>query len=363
MRPVHEGRRHGWSRLTAGSATVGGCVVLAMTWALASGAPALAALDVPLPTTTDATNGAAVLPPEPWRSTLPTGATPRSFVTRDSITVDGIQFLARSRGTLVLVHGPGPVDRVLAAWAPRLQAASGLQVIGIALRGFGRSGGTIDSLNDRDGYVEDLGAVVRELKRRMPGGPVIFVAPTAGAGLAIRYVDHSAMASAGARGLRAPDGLVLIEPTLTLDALVADTLGGLTGVAWHRRRLAVQRRLPWFPLMANLPVAHAVVATAEGRAVRHLPFATIQSLRPEGNPWHALARSDVPVLLLSGTSPDSSDFPPAEHRLWQRISRGAPLPDAALAGPLTAWLSRYAGDAEERPSPLPYQLLPILPPR
>ena len=345
----------------------GVCLAAAMGWALATGAPPLAAIEDLPPTTSATANGSAAADVEPWRSTLPAGATPRSFLTRDSLTVDGVQYLARSRGTLVLVHGPGPVDRVLTAWAPMLQSVSGMHVIGIALRGFGRSDGTVDAIADRDAYVEDLGAVVRELKRRMPSGPVIFVAPTAGAGLAIRYVDRSAQASAVDRGLKAPDGLILIEPTLTLDALMHDTVGGLTGVAWHRRRLALQRRLPRLPWITKLPVAHVVVATAEGRAVRHIPFAAIQSLRPEADPWPTLARSDVPVLLLSAVPPDSADFPPAEHRLWHRAalhgSPHAPRPDATLAGPLTAWLSRFAGDAEERPSPLPYQLLPILPVR
>lgn len=356
-------RRPGLARVLRGGL---GAVLLACAaggWALATGAPALAATD-PLPSASvGVRHGAPMITPEPWHPTLPAGATPRAFVTRDAITLDGVQYLARSRGTLVLVHGPGPVDRALAAWAPWLQSASGMHVIGVALSGFGRSDGHSVAFPAGDAFVEDLGAVVRELKRRMPSGPVIFVAPTAGAGLAIRFVDRSGLPTATERGLRRPDGLVLIHPVLTLDALAGDTVGGLTGVAWHRRRLAIQRRLPWLDWITRLPVAHAVVSTERGPVVQHLSFATVQSLRTDGDPWHTLARSDVPMLLLSAVPPDTTELPPAEHRLWQQVPPGTPLPGPALTQLLTAWLSRFAGDAEERPSSLPYQLLPILPPR
>lgn len=286
-------------------------------------------------------------------STREERAAPREFTTADSVTITGWQVARESRGTIVLLWGTGDVSRFMTRAVGRMADLLNYHVIGVAPRGTSRSGyGAAHAY----AFSRDIAAVIGELKRREPSGPVILMGVGAGAGLVGRYLEDRASIRA-----LAPDALILLHP-------VTDPLAMLrTPAVWREsmevwpRRLWIRRALAWVPSgwLDRLRVAAPVASPPGGNATGH-PAGALLALAPR-DPWRTWRDSDVPILLLTSIAPDSARFPRREDRAWRATLERHEIDDA-ITRSIDEFLAPFAEAAAFR-VPVPgSREVPILPP-
>jgi alpha-beta hydrolase superfamily lysophospholipase len=291
--------------------------------------------------------------PPAGNAVLETRVMRREFTTSDSGTVAALQIAQQSRGTMVFVWGLGDPQRFLTREVGALADRYTMHVIGVALRGTVRSPQTPSA---RFAYDRDLAAVLDELKRREPSGPVILVGVRAGAGLVTRYVQQP-----GTTHHPLPDGLILVDPLLTSRELL------LTPAAWEAhmyvwpRRARVRQALWWLPLpsLDRLRVARpfGTDTPAPGADIAAGALAALVV----DNPWPAWTQPDVPTLLMSPARPEASRYAVNDTHLWHQIRPGEAI-GPAMTIALDEFLAPFTEAATFR-RPVPgTREVPILPP-
>lgn len=333
------------ARLRSGALLVASLVALVavvLIVALMSGAPPLAASRV-------------VESGRPMPSTLRDGVA-RQFLTTDSLTLQGQQLVARSRGTVVLLHGLGEHDSAFVHWAAALATASTMNVVSFTLRGNGYGTALPGDVPDTDAYVRDIAAVVHELQRRTPSGPVVLVGVQHGAGLAARYASDAA-----ALQLPVVQGVAVVHPVGSIDSLRFAAIGHGARVQWHERRFAA---LSWLnrasiSMFNGLAVAHQMVPSVNGTAIRHYTYRALVSLSSE-SVWTSLRGATLPTLALSATPPNG--YARGDDAVWTALPAREDLASSTAITALSRWTALFSADAEMPPAILPYQSLPILPP-
>jgi len=134
----------------------------------------------------------------------PYPAAKRSFRMRDGTRLAAQYFPARSRTTIVLVHGVLSSSYPLNGTSGLLREATGAEVVAIDLRGHGLSGGTPGDTDYIGQYEDDLGDLIQEI-RAAGGRRVILAGHSMGGGIALRYAMRP----------KAPvDGYLLFAPYL-----------------------------------------------------------------------------------------------------------------------------------------------------
>lgn len=278
----------------------------------------------------------------------------RPFLSADSFPIMGTQLIARSRGSVVLVHGLGEAEPLFRQWAAALAAASGMNVIGVSLRGNGRSRDTVARRGGPDAYARDIGAVIRELKRRNPSGPVLLLASHGGLGI----VSHFATARARL-GAPPADGLIAFDAGLGDEARVAN---GRSLLIYPRRaRLAAALASAGISWLAG-----TVVAEQAGNGIAPVTrwaFAEWETSIPSRERLLlAIEGGNLPVLVVSRAAPPSAAPWNADEgtRAWVQVAGpvDANRPDVAAA--ITRWMAPYAADAFEPPPPSATQTLDVL---
>lgn len=274
---------------------------------------------------------------------------PRGFITQDSVTLDGIQHVVRSRGTVVLLHGLAEPDSLFGQWAASIDSATQMNVLGVALRGNGRSRDSVTRGDGADLYALDVAAVITELRRRSPSGPVLLLASHGGLGIAAHYERVRE-----ARSLPRPDGIIAVEA----DTGVAARIANGRELVLYAQRLRQLQRLASFgvPLLDDLEVA---MQESGGREMT-----TRWSLRA----WRAAAPDLMPLLeaqaasrtpLLVITRRDTRVVSAAE-RTWFGAEDAVDLNNPAVRFALSQWSATWSADAFEPIPPRPTQTLDIL---
>jgi len=282
----------------------------------------------------------------------------RPFATPDTIVLSGLQYLASSRGTVLVLHGLGAFDSVAEASADALRRATGFNVLFVDLRGNGRSGGAVGAVATTRQYVDDVATVVRDLKRRAPSGPVVLAGVQAGAGLALRYVTEQGRDRAWPR----VDGLVVADPILRPDSVQRFGTGDAGPSAWNDRRLAALTLLDRVGVHAfdTLPVLYQRVPTIHGAVVRRYSYASLRALEaPSG--WRTDAQLPAPMLwIVRAGSVDAK--PQADDDAVLQLSATERWYHRAAMTALTRWSAQFSADAEMPAVILPYVPVPVKPP-
>ena len=278
----------------------------------------------------------------------------RAFVTRDSISLSARQLVMRSRGSVVIVHGLGEGDSLFARWNEALAASTQMNVIGLSLRGNGRSRGTEARDDPPEAHALDLAAAVQELKRRQPSGPVLFAVAYGGVGIAALYERVRV-----ARQLPAVDGIMVFDVAPNANARVPNG----RPVTLYPRRLASLELLAgagvtWFGALE--------VATQSGDG-REL------ATRWTHGRWHLASPALAPLLAAQGTSrtpllvlstrerpATTADMAPTAEMEWVRLADGADPTTPMARAAVTRWSAAYAADAFEPIPPRPTQTLDVL---
>lgn len=104
--------------------------------------------------------------------------------TEEVITADGCTLFLRSWKTdsdkvLLILHGLGAHSGWFIDMGNRL-AARGITVYAMDHRGFGRSGGLAGHIDDYHTYVEDVGFIVAEIRRRCPQASIYLLGHSMG---------------------------------------------------------------------------------------------------------------------------------------------------------------------------------------
>ncbi|MCZ8012053.1 MAG: alpha/beta fold hydrolase [Gemmatimonas sp.] len=278
----------------------------------------------------------------------------RMFVTRDSINLSARQLVMRSRGSVVIVHGLGEGDSLFARWNEALAASTQMNVIGLSLRGNGRSRGTEARDDPPEAYALDLAAAVQELKRRQPSGPVLFAVAYGGAGITAHYERVRA-----ARELPAVDGIMVFDVAADANARVPNG----RPVTLYPQRLASLALLgktgaPWF---GHLEVA---MQSGDGREL---------TTRWTHGHWHLASPALEPLLATHGTSrtpllvlsPRERPAATAEAAQpteveWVRVVGTADPTLPTVQAAVSRWSAAYAADAFDPMPPRPTQTLDVL---
>lgn len=291
-----------------------------------------------------------------------TRPTPRTFPMVDGVLIQGRQYVHPSRGMIIVIHGLGSHDRVAQQIGDSLRLATQFNVMFLDLRGNGRSDGVRGRLAHDDQYSEDIGSVVRALKRSTPSGPVLLLGVRQGAGPALAYAARvGAPGTAEARRAPPVQGLALIEPILDFTTLLNATLPDDDTLQWHHRRLQTQRLLnrAGVHIADRLPVAFQRTRHPDGPHARNFSWRAIRTLLPS-DPWTVLNTVTVPVLLLSSHPETVAKLRRTDTHDVARL--GAPA--LAYASPtwrtLEQWTAQFSAAAELPPTVLPYVPVPIL---
>jgi hypothetical protein len=291
---------------------------------------------------------------DPSAAPVDTRLMDREFRTRDSLILTGSQIVQRSRGSIVLVHGLGDHRAFMTRDVGLLIERLNYNLLGLSLRGTARSPQVAPSPVAFD---RDIAAMIGELKRREPSGPVILLGIGAGAALVARYLE-----SLPEPGHPAPDGLILLHPLTTDSALLLSPLAWHTSVrVWPRRlRLARAASGAGVPWLRALRVAETVrpIVPAHADVFR---AAAVLSLAPR-DAWGTWRQSPLPTVLLTATPPDSLQYPITDAHGWHAIGARETL-SLALAPTLDEFLSPFAEAANFR-MPVPSsRVVPVIPPR
>lgn len=274
---------------------------------------------------------------------------PRDFLTRDSVGLDGIQHVVRSRGTVVLVHGLGEPDSLFGQWAAALDSATQMNVLGVALRGNGRSRDSVSRGDGADAYALDVAAVIEELRRRNPSGPVLLLASHGGLGIVAHYERVR-----GARTLPAPDGIVALEADTGAAARVANG----RALVLYATRLS---RLQWLasfgvPVFDGLEIA--MQESGGGEITTRWSLRAWRAATPALAPLlEAQAVTHTPLLVVARRS---TDAPRASDRTWVTVEGAVDVNNVAVRRAIARWSATWSADAFEPVPPRPTQTLDIL---
>ena len=230
-----------------------------------------------------------------------------------------------------------------------------MNVLFLDLRGNGRSGGARGRLAHDAQYGDDIADVVRELKRNNPSGPVLLVGVRQGAGPMLAF-------AARPRNPRQPraQGIVLIEPILTLEALVlAGTQDGIA-FQWHTRRLRTQQVLNVAGLhfADRLPVAYQLAQQAEGPTARTFSWRAIRTLLPQ-EPWAIANGIALPLLLIDRASAATSPLRRTDLHEVATLPVGTSLWAPTTWRILEIWTAQFSADAASPANMLPYAPIPF----
>jgi len=282
-------------------------------------------------------------------------AAARTFDMPDSVAVYGTQYFLPSRGTIIMLHGLGAHDAIAVQAGDSLRRVTGMNILFLDLRGNGGSGGARGRIRHDAQYTDDLAGVVRELKRANPSGPVLLVGVRQGVGTVLAFAAR----------VREPEqprvqGIALLDPILTLDALQA--AGTQDGVAftWHTRRLRTQQLLNAAGLhfADRLPVAYQRARQLDGPIARNFSWRAIRTLLPN-DPWAIANDVPLPVLLINRQSSATAPL----RRTDQHEVESVPV-DASLFTPITwrileRWTAQFSADAVVPNTVLPYVPIPL----
>jgi hypothetical protein len=280
-------------------------------------------------------------------------ASERAFSSRDSLTLMGLQLYVRSRGTVVIVHGLGEADSLFTHWAGALGVATGMNVIGLSLRGNGRSRDTVSHAGGADAYASDVATVIRELKRRSPSGPVLLLATHGGLGI----TAHTVSAYARMESPRA-DGIIALDAAL----------GDESRVANGRQLVVYPRRVRIIAALSSAGIhwldGRAVAEQSSTTGVLHTrwSFAEWDASAPQlGNLLTALEANATPLLVISNAPPVmSASTGDSLARTWVQV-RGAVDPNSdEVASAITRWTSIFSANAFEPIPPKATQTLDVL---
>ena len=289
------------------------------------------------------------------RPVVGNAAEARHFDMADSVSVYGTQYFLPSRGTIVVQHGLGAHDAIAMQVGDSLRRATGMNVLFLDLRGNGRSGGARGRLAHDAQYGDDIADVVRELKRRNPSGPVLLVGVRQGAGPMLAF-------AARPRNPQQPraQGIVLIEPILTLKALVlAGTQDG-SAFQWHTRRLRTQQVLNVARLhfADRLPVAYQLAQQPDGPTARTFSWRAIRTLLPQ-DPWAIANGIALPLLLIDRASAATSPLRRTDLHEVATLPVGTSLWATATWRILENWTAQFSADAASPANILPYAPIPL----
>jgi pimeloyl-ACP methyl ester carboxylesterase len=136
----------------------------------------------------------------------PYPAEKRPFKMRDGTVLASQYFPARSRTTMVLVHGVLSSSFLMNRSSGLLREAASAAVVAVDLRGHGASGGAPGDVDYVGQYEDDLADVIAKVRAADPGGRVILAGHSAGGGIVLRYAMHP--------GEPPVDGYLLFAPHL-----------------------------------------------------------------------------------------------------------------------------------------------------
>ncbi len=284
-------------------------------------------------------------------ASLPSGNL-RTFDTRDSVRLNGVQLVVQSRGTVILVHGLAEPDSLFNQWALAINAASSMNVIGVALRGNGTSRDSIMRGDAAEHFAIDIGGAIKELKRRQPSGPVILMASHGGLGITAAYERlRSTM------GLPAPDGIIAME---------VDTAGAMR-VANGRPVLLRTRRLRALEALhaAGITMGDGLDVASQESSGRELTtrwsFRAWHAAQPRLEPLlDAQRTAGTPMLVLS-TRREPNAAAAGGDRTWMVVLPPVDANAPAVVAAITQWSAMFAADAYEPVPPKATRTLEVLP--
>jgi hypothetical protein len=249
-----------------------------------------------------------------------------------------------------MVHGLGEPDSLFAHWSEPIRLATNMNVLGLALRGNGRSRDSVAKAYLAGDYSLDLEAAIRELRRRNPSGPLIALGTHGGLGVLAVYE-----ATRSQRALPAFNGIIALHVTDEKRARIPDNLP----VAFFERRVAV------LDLLAILGVR-----AFDGLevATRHADVAGAFATRWSYGSWRAADPSLLPLLshaaergtrtLVVSTRPPTADA--IASRTWATVPAPVDLHAVDVQRAIARWSAEYAADAYEPEPPKATRTLDVL---
>jgi len=295
-------------------------------------------------------------PLEPQRTDRWTGrrqTVTMSVTTADSIELAGELYLAGSRGTVLVLHGLGTHAGMAARTAEAILASSGFRVLAFDLRGNGGSSGPRGRVDRHERYREDIGAVVRWIKRRNPSGPILLAGVRQGGGIGVDYMGSPENTASRSQ----VQGVLLLDPILTLDSLILAGTDDNAQVEWHRSRLRAVAALDALGIHAfdRLAIGYQKLRLRDGPAVRALRYGAVRALLPPA-PVARVRAYPGPVLLV--TRSRLADLRSTDtHELV--LSAGNVLEDPATWKAVERWTAQFSAAAELPPPISPTIPLPV----
>lgn len=109
------------------------------------------------------------------------------FTARDNKKIFAYKFPAKSKNTIILLHGVASTAYLYNKTAGLLQEATNAEVYAIDLRGHGQSEGNAGDVDYINQYADDLLDIIKAVEKEKPGGKIIIAAHSMGGGIALRY--------------------------------------------------------------------------------------------------------------------------------------------------------------------------------
>lgn len=274
----------------------------------------------------------------------------RPFLTKDSVTVIGRQLPARSRGTVVILQGLGEPDSLFVRWSTPLNLATDMNIIALALRGNGRSRDTVRTEGSPARYALDIDAVVRELRRRNPSGPVIAVATHGGLGLLATYLTSRRDAD-----LLPFDGVIAMDGAVPDIAHAPDNRPVML-YARRTRTLDVLSEvgITWFD---DMEVA-SQSADGNGALATRWSYGSWRATRPTLTPLLLALESTATRALILSTRERPTKL--GAELSWVRVAAPIDVANGAITRAISGWSAEYAADAYEPIPPKATQTLDVL---
>jgi pimeloyl-ACP methyl ester carboxylesterase len=295
-------------------------------------------------------------PPEPQRTDRWTGRRQTatiSFTTADSIELAGELYVASSRGTVLVLHGLGTHASMAASTAEAIFASSGFRVLAFDLRGNGGSSGPRGRVDRHQRYREDISAIVRWIKRRNPSGPILLAGVRQGGGIGIDYMGSPENSASRSQ----VQGVLLLDPILTLDSLILAGTDDSAQVEWHRSRLKAIAALDALGIHAfdRLAIGYQTLRLHDGLVVRALRYGAVRALLPPA-PVARVRAYPGPLLLV--TRSRLADLGSTDEREIV-VSAGNVLEDPATWKAVERWTAQFSAAAELPPPISPTIPLPV----
>lgn len=231
----------------------------------------------------------------------------RCFKMRDGAELSAQWFDAKSKVTVVLLHGVKSYSGELETTALQIQQSSNVNVFTLDLRGHGASDGNPGDIDYIGQYENDIADMIATLRKDEPDSRLILAGHSMGGGIVMRYAARPDMPTINGYLLLAPHLGTNSPTTPTEIAEGTESTGGTASEPMVKIHLRRTIGLIMFNVLRIMPfngLATLYFNVPDNFPIKHYSYRAMVSTAPDDH-ITALTNDSLPLLVLVGENDEA----------------------------------------------------------